>query len=212
MKLATLCNRRFDDAIEEVRRSLEAQALLLVPKRLDELALGEPVKSRNLECAVGVDEDILDGAFEHGCRRTHRVMPVDVAIHEVVGEHERFDGRHPFAGDRQAAALRVVLDRFDQPVAVDALAEGDATEHGIAQQVIDLVRVERAAENIGEQDVALRYLAVFRLVVDDVGDAHRVDLEVSPQDAVHSALRILDDAPGALLVVLEKSEELLERV
>ena len=32
------------------------------------------------------------------------------------------------------------------------------------------------------------------------------------QDAIHSAARILDDAPGALLVVLEKSEQLLERV
>ena len=46
MKTRHLVQPPLDDAIEEVRRFLEAQALLLVPQRLDELTFGEPMKSR----------------------------------------------------------------------------------------------------------------------------------------------------------------------
>ena len=110
-----------DDAVEEGPGSLQPQAVLLLAQDHQQFALGNPVKIVYLQALVGVYENILHRPLEHSCRRAHRVVPVDVAVHEIVGEHQRLDGGDPLARDRQPPPFGVVLDGLDESVAIDGV-------------------------------------------------------------------------------------------
>lgn len=106
----------------------------------------------------------------------------------------------------------IVLDGGDEAVAVDALAKRHPAEEGVAQQVIDLVRVEGAAEDIGQQKVAGGDLAIPGLVVDDVGHPHRVHPQLVPQHRGDAAPGVLDEQAGPPLVAHEEGAQFLQGV
>ena len=162
------------------------------------------------DAAVGVGKDLLQGALEHRRGGAHRVVPVDVPVHLVVREHQRLDRGDPLAGDRQAPPPRVVLDRRYQPVPVYAFPERDAAEQGVPQEIVDLVRIEGAAENVGQEQVAGGDLAVLGLVIDCVRHSARIDAELLPQNPADAAGFVLDDPAGVLFVVDEERHQLLE--
>ena len=191
---------------------MQLQAVLLLAQDHQQFALGNPVKIVYLQALVGVYENILHRPLEHSCRRAHRVMPVDVAVHEIVGEHQRLDGGDPLARDRQPPPFGVVFDGLDESVAIDGLAEGHAAEQRIAQEIVDLVGVEGAGEDVGQQYVTLGDLARLRTIVDDIGDAHRVDVQLLAQDPGEGTGGVLDQPAGPLLVADEEGHQLFEGV
>ena len=116
------------DGIEERARAAKTKTVLFVSQHHQQLTFGDTMEVTHLQASVRVHEDILHGSLEHGRRRAHRVMPVDVAVHEVVGEYQGLDSGDTLAGDGQSPSVGVVLDGLDQSVTVDGLAKGYPTE------------------------------------------------------------------------------------
>ena len=87
----------------------------------------------------------------------HRVVPVDVPVHLVLGEEERLERAHALLVHADLAPRPPVShqrERREQPVDVHR-AVGDAAHARVAAQVVDLVEVERAGDEALERARAL---------------------------------------------------------
>ncbi len=109
-----------------------------------ERAIGGVGHARGIELPAGHRR--AHGPLEHARGTAHRVVPVDVAVHLVLGEEERFEGRDALLVDTHGpmpCAIGHQAERGQQPIDVDG-AVGDATLPRVPREVIDLVEIERA--------------------------------------------------------------------
>ena len=97
--------------------------------------------------------------LEHRGRAPHGVVPVDVAVHLVLGEQQRLERAESLFQHADLEAPRgrssSSTRRGQQPVHVD-LAVRHAAHQRVALQVVDLVEVERAGNQPLERAGALR--------------------------------------------------------
>jgi len=77
------------------------------------------------------------------------MVPVDIAHHHVLGEHEAFKGGYSFFGDGEPFPFGVGDEGFNEPLNVDA-AVGDVAVVRVAHQVVHFVGIERAADEFAE--------------------------------------------------------------
>jgi len=92
------------------------------------------------------------------------MVPVDIAHHHVLGEHEAFKGGYSFFGDGEPFPFGVGDEGFNEPLNVDA-AVGDVAVVRVAHQVVHFVGIERAADEFAE--------ARFVVTLDERYDAFR---------------------------------------
>src|SRR3989442_1467663 len=143
----------------EVERPLRETALAETAGEAGHVLLQQLVD----QPAVGGDRDGVrphstagDGAahetLEHRGGAPHRVVPVHVAIHLILGEQQRLERREALLMQRQRGmpvATRGQGQRREQPVHVDH-AVGHAAHPGVAGPIVELVHVERARHQTGE--------------------------------------------------------------
>ena len=191
----TLVESALADGAQERRR---ARALQRVQDPL--VGVGREPVDRELSRA----ECVLDKALVHRRRRTHGMLPIDVAVHLVLGEEQRLECREPFLAqaDRRASGDRIGDDGERVPEAVDVdLAVGHAAHHRVALEVVGLVEIDRP----GDQPLQRRVAAPAHEREDAL---RRVDRELLAEYLAQGAIR--DQRLGDGLVM--RDTDLLERM
>ena len=88
---------------------------------------------------------IVNQPLVHRRCAAHRVMPVDVPVHLILGEQQRLERTQPLLEDADAVQTGVWIrhddDAVEQAVDID-LAVWHTAHHRIALQVVDLVDVD----------------------------------------------------------------------
>ena len=74
------------------------------------------------------------------------MVPVDLAEHDVAGEHHEFGCGATLVGDRQARALLIEAQAGQQAIAVEVAAVGNARVEAVTGQVVHLVDVYWSGE------------------------------------------------------------------
>ena len=124
---------------------------------MQQALVGESGERRGVERA-GV-ERVGHEALVHRRRATHRVMPVHVPVHLILGEQQRLERRQPLLdhadGRLPGVGIADERQRVDQTVDVD-LAVAHAAHERVAPQVVELVEVDRAGNQSLQRALARR--------------------------------------------------------
>ena len=116
-------------------------------ERVQERLIGQAREFAHLERPRG--ERLVHETLVHRRCAAHGVVPVDVAVHLILGEQERLERREPFFHDADPWTPRRRVDDhaegIDQAIGVDRTVRNSAHQR-VALEVLDLVQVERAGD------------------------------------------------------------------
>ncbi len=112
-----------------------------------ELAVVIPRQVRRLDAIANEP----DRPLQHRRRRPHRMVPVDLAEHDVAGEDHELGRRAALLRDGQRPARFVEAEARQQPLLIEMPAVGHARVEAVAGEIVHLVDVDRPREERTEQ-------------------------------------------------------------
>ena len=107
------------------------------------------------------------------------MVPVDLAEHDVAGEHHQLGGGAALVGDGERRAGGVEAEACEQPLLVEVPAVRHAGVQAVAGQVVHLVNVDRPREQRAE-DAAGRIVGGS---LDQSGHAGRIEFPAVGEDS-----------------------------
>ena len=113
--------------------------------------IGIPVKQLTQGCwrEHPFTGNILQQPAEHGRERPAGMVPVDIAHHHVLRKHQALQRRNTLFCNGKPLALRVGHKRLNQPININTPVR-NITVVRVTHEVVHLVRVERAADELAE--------------------------------------------------------------
>ena len=133
----------------------------------DPAGVVRPHKPRHVQAAA----DEPDGPLEHGRRGTHGVVPVDLAEHDVAGEHHELRGGAGLGGDGQRRARLVEAEAGQQAFLVEVAAVRHAGVEAVPGEIVHLVDVDGPGEHRCQDPAG----GVGRRALDQAGDPCRIE-------------------------------------
>ncbi len=175
--------------------------------------VGKAAKMGDQTFRRDVLRDQIDGALEHNGRRTGRVVPINLAEHDVSGENHQLGGRFSLRRDRDSVAAFVEANAPDEPLDVVIFAVRDARRAAVAEEVIGLVDVDRAGKDAREEakndDAAGKFgvgvgrTALRRIFAQDGANVGGIDAPIG----ANRRGQLAEQVRGGGLLVRDKSRQ-----
>ena len=89
---------------------VDAECGVFFFEAVEQIGFGGAGKVAFRQRALGMRQQVLGAALEHRAGRAHRVVPINIAIHQIIGKDEGLDRGYALVRNGRALGCTVVCN------------------------------------------------------------------------------------------------------